>query len=187
MHVPSAILHAIGWFCHHVVRLSHSIQQPSAQPARAALPLSPWKQNHENRLNYKLLKSFLSSFFFLSFLKTLNATAVGGGGVGGLHILPACFTAASVQSSAEALTGPAHTHKINEQIRRTDRRTVEQGICHRWQSHSSFQSHPNFDGKRVGWRCGDRWRRRGEEMTQQINMCPPKPSHLLLAGLITSE
>lgn len=103
----------------------------------------------------------------------------------GLHILPACFTAA--QFSPQLRPSQGHTQKINERTdRRTDRRTVGQGICHRWQSHSSFQSPPNFDRKRVGrrWRCEDRWRRRGEEMTQQINMCPPKPSHLVLAGLI---
>lgn len=99
----------------------------------------------------------------------------------GLHILPACFTAA--QLSPQLRPSQGHTHKMNEQTdKQTDRRTVGQGFCHRWQSHSSFQSHPNFDGKRVGrrWRCGDRWRRRGEEMTQQINMCPPEtvPSSL---------
>lgn len=150
-----------------------------ACPQHSAAECLPWKQNHENRLNYKLLKSFFF-IFFLSFLKTLNATAVGA------PHPPSMLHSSSVQSLAEALTGQ---HTQNKQTdRRTDRRTVGQGICHRWQSHSSFQSHPNFNRKRVGHRrCGDRWRRRGQKMTQQINMCPPKPSHLLLAGLITSE
>lgn len=64
MHVPSAILHAIGWFCHRVVRLAQSIQQVRVQSALAASRLSLPKQNQEKRLIYKLLKSFL----LLSFL-----------------------------------------------------------------------------------------------------------------------
>lgn len=77
MHVPSAILHAIGWFCHCVVRLAQSIQQLSAQSARAALPLSlREKTKHENRLIYKLLKIFCCCFLFS--LETLKAVAVGG-------------------------------------------------------------------------------------------------------------
>lgn len=155
MHVPSAILHAIGWFC-HVVRLAQSIQQLSSQSAQVALPLFLWKQNHENRLIYKLLKSFLSSF--LSCLKTLKATTVGDP-----HPRSMLYSS-SVQSSAEALRA---THTQNKQTdKKTDRRTVGQGICHSWQSHSSFQSHPNFDRKSEGCRqkCGEeegrRWHNR---------------------------
>lgn len=143
MHVPSAILHAIGWFCHCVVRLAQSIQQLSAKSARAASPLSLREKNkikHENRLIYKLLKIFCCCF--LSSLENPQSH-----GCRGLCIFPACFTA------AKAPTGPAHARKhtrtqTQHTHKRTDRRTVGQGICHRWQSHSSFQSHPNF--KRYG-------------------------------------
>lgn len=134
MHVPSAILHAIGWFCNHVVRLAYSIQQLSAQLAQVALPLLPWHQNHENRLNYKLLK-----YFFCHCLSFLNKNPQHHS----CGLLPAYFTAA--QSSSEALTGP-HTHTQNK---RTGRRTDGQGICRRWQSHSSFQSYPRFNRMRV--------------------------------------
>lgn len=65
MQVPYAILNAIAWFCHHIVRLTHCVQQKqSAQLTRAAFAIKtkPWKW-----IYYKLLKSF---FFVLSGKKT---------------------------------------------------------------------------------------------------------------------
>lgn len=105
--------------------------------ATLAVKTKPWFEPW-NWLIYKLLKYFF--VFYLSFLKTLKATAVGA-------------------LAQQLRPSQGHSGKKNLTDKRTDRRTVRQGICHRWQSHSSFHSHPSSNRKRVGCRkkCGDRW------------------------------
>lgn len=158
MHVPSAIRHAIDWFCHGVVRLAQSIQQLSAQSALAASPLSlRKKQNRENRLIYKLLKSFFFIFSWLLLVLSENPQSHG------------CRGPTSSQRASQQLgprRGP-HSHKRTRNKHpdkngqtggQSDRESVRAG------SHiAAFSlirsSTGTGEGGGVGCRqrCGDKW------------------------------